>query len=209
MTTSPPLVLALALLASACSASSAPAATPEHAAPAEPSSAATAAAPSPREQTARKYAEAVRDPNVAAEHRGRLAMNGLSEAIFGLPADLRKAMEAVSGESVDPSQAATILMYGLLGSREASAALTRRCGKPFEAFADDLKKTPRPDRTRAVVSQCKPAWVADKEVPVLHFAAVLTAIAVEDLLTTSGGGTPAEVELARDCAGADRADAAR
>src|SRR4051794_18728495 len=142
----PSLILALSL--AACGGGSPsparPAATGEPAAQASAApSAASSAAPdaglSPREKSARKYAAVIKEPDVDAEQQGRLAMNGLSEPQFGLPASLRKAMEAVTGQSVDPSQLTTILMAGLSETKEAKDALAQRCGKPFDKFAEGLK----------------------------------------------------------------------
>jgi hypothetical protein len=204
-----PLLL-LSLLAAGCSASGggavAPAANTDPSA--QPSAApASGEALSPREKNARKYVEAIREGAADAEHSGRLATNGLSEEQFGLPAKLRRGMEAVTDASVDPSQATTILMLSLIETKEASESLTKRCGEPFEKFAEGLKKLSPPDRTKKVVAACKvEGRGSDKDLVVLNFAAVLTSVAVEELLKSGGSKSEAELEMARLIANFQRSD---
>lgn len=170
-----------------------------------PAASAAPAALSPREQTARKYAGIARDPASDQDMRGRLAMNGLAEPVFALPADLRKGMAAVTNPAVDPSQAATILMVSLLQTREAGEVLGRRCGQPFAAFAEELKALPPKERTRTVIARCRVTDVGSDAASSLLYASVLTSVAVEELLRASGGGSPSEIELARTAAQLQRA----
>jgi len=173
--------------------SSAPAAEPDVAEPAED----PAAESTPRAKDAAKWLHDMTTiEGIDLEQRGVLSLNGLSEEQFGLPAPLRKAMEVATSPGFDPSQQNRILVAGL--EEGAPDVVKELCGKPIDELMKEVIAAPEPTRAKLVIDQCKLAGVVDTaNVPKDSFAYPLVSAVVQKLFRAEGGHSKAELELAK------------
>jgi hypothetical protein len=187
------------------------AAVPES--PVTPSSAAAsvastaAASESPRAKDATKWLKDLQDPEIDLAQRGMVAANGLSEEQFGLPAQLRKGMEAISSQSVDPSQSARIIA-ATLGEAPMSELMTKQCGKPIADVMAAAQKVKPAEQAKLVVQQCKlDALIDGADLVKLSFTSVLLSAVVQKLLEADPAHSEAEIGLAKLIANHRRLDA--
>jgi len=204
------MVLSLVTVA-ACGGSTPPPEAPATSAPSaavtsEPSTAATPAE-SPRAKDATKWLKDFQDAELDLAQRGRLATNGLSEEQFGLPAPLRKAMEAATGEAVDPSQHVMILA-AMFREAPMSDEMAKLCGKPIVDVMAAAKKAKPAEQAKLVVQQCKlEAFIDSADLAKLSYASVLLSAVVQKLLSADPKHASAELGLAKLIANLDRLDA--
>lgn len=170
--------------------------------------AATAKAGPDRAKDAPKWLKDLQDEKeIDDAQRGRLAINGLSEEEFGLPPQLRKAMAAITGNSVDPSQSATIIAV-TLSEAPMSDVLAKRCGKPAKDVLNTVVKAKPAERTKLAVKLCKlDSMFPGAELGKLQVTAVLLSGVVQTLLEADPKHGEAEIGLARLAANFNRSDA--
>jgi hypothetical protein len=171
-----------------------------------PDSVTSANADSPRAKTATKVLAAIKEGAADDAQRGQLAASSFSEDTFGMPADLRRALQAVSGNQVDPSQSATIVAMALQQG-DAADAVERMCGESSKSFFGKILKTPPPDRAKFSVDHCKlGSFVAGADLTKLNYTSILLAGAVTDLSKHSGQSSPDELAIAAAIVNLHRAD---
>jgi len=186
------------MLTTACGGGSKDAASPDSVTSANPDS--------PRAKTATKYIAAIKEGAADDAHRGRLAANSFSEDAFDMPKSLKKALAAVSGNEVDPSQSATIVALALQEDDQADA-IERMCGESSKSFFGKILKTPSADRAKFSVDHCKlQSLVKDQDLSKLNYTSILLAGAVTDLSKRSGHSSPDELAIAAAIVHLHRAD---
>ena len=125
----------------------------------------------------------------------------------GLPPQLRKAMAAITSDSVDPSQRATIIA-ATLSEAPMADVLAKRCGKPAAEVLKAGKAAKPAERAKVVVKLCKlDSMFPGTELAKLDFTAVLLSGVVQSLLEADPKHGEAEIGLARLAANFHRSDA--
>lgn len=188
----------LAIVACAADPGAAPAVSPPRSGPQAAPSSATSADPappveSPREKLALRALGDIQEAD--AEQAARIAASELSEEDHGLSPLVRRALGAVAGEGVDPSQRARIIGSTFDEDAALRAAFDSVCRPGWNDLA--LAGVPEPERLARVEAACKGAPSAGPHAKPPHLSlAVALAIAVERLLDRNGG-TETERKIAR------------
>ena len=139
--------------------------------------------------------------------RGKVAINALSEEEFGLPSQLRRAMAAITSNSVDPSQSARIIAAALSEAPMAEL-VAKQCGKPTADVMKAAQKAKPAEQAKLVVKLCKlDSMFPGAELAKLDFTAVLLSAFVQKLLEADPKHGEAEIALARLAAHFHRSDA--
>jgi hypothetical protein len=176
------------------------------AAPSAATTAPSASSESPRAKDATKWLKDLQDPEIDLAQRGMVAANGLSEEQFGLPAGLRRAMEAISSQSVDPSQSARIIAV-TISEAPMSDVMSKQCGKPIVAVMDAAQKVKPAEQAKLVVQQCKlDALIDGADLAKLSYTSVLLSAVVQKLLEEDPEHSAAELGLAKLIANHRRLD---
>ncbi len=204
------LIAALVLCCAGCGSAPPPAASappPTSAEPA-PTPAPSAATPAPSAATpapsappstpgakdAAKWVKDLEAHPVDKRQQAELAANGLSGAEFKLPADLRRALAAISGESIDPEQRTRVVVSMLQDTQDGARIVQTLCGSPAKDVLDNMAPANQP--TPELIARCKLTGLVD-DAPQQHFAPVLLSAVLMKLLIEAGEGAPAELQLAR------------
>ncbi len=128
--------------------------------------------------------------------QGRLATNGLSEEQFGLPAAMRKGMEAATSLRYDNSQVDRIISATL--EEGAPKVVMELCGKPIAALVKEVLAVPESARTKLVIERCQLATLVDaSNIPPGSAMFPLLSGVVQKIFISEGGHSKAELELAK------------
>lgn len=162
-----------------------------------------------REAAATKHLETIKANNPTDEQAGRLAMSALSEEMFQLPPEVRKAMEPIWTGGADAAQTGVIALAMADGDDILKQSMSRRCGKSWPELLPAFEKLSPKEKTTMLLNDCGGAAslkldpaLADR----LNWGSVLLSMSVLNLLEVRGRISPDERALARKIAHAFRAD---
>lgn len=131
---------------------------------------------------------------VDKRHQAEVAAKGLSAAEFKLPADLRRGLVAISGESIDPDQRTRVVVSMLQDTQDGARTVQALCGSPATDVLDDMAPAKQP--TPELIARCRLTGLVE-DAAQQHFAPVLLSAVLMKLLADAGEGAPAELQLAR------------
>jgi hypothetical protein len=206
-------VIGVALAASAlslstgCGASDAAKKSSESPSDEGPGRLAPAAEPAPLSaEDARRAAEAEKTLKILNEihddppMRGRVATQGMAELEPDrLPPDYVRALEAIAGNGIDPSQAARII--GSMGEEPPGSEIVEKaCGKPLQALWEEVQAQPVDTRAKAIAKACgleMRGLVSMNELTGLNPMSPILVLVVHDILAAKGPLSKAEVEIIR------------
>ncbi len=162
--------------------------------------------PDPSEDTQRakdaaKWVKALASGEAAS--RGVSATVSLAEEQFGLPAPLRKGMEAFGSSRIDPSQVTRIIAAAL--EEGAPEMVQKLCGKPPSLLFKEIAGMPKGKWAKHTIDLCKLGGMIDVSgVADDSFVMPLLSVVVQKLFEAEGGHSKAEFELAKWIASARR-----
>lgn len=171
------------------------------AAPTASGSTAPATELTPRQKETALILKVFADPQTPPEppQRARLAANGLDQGGgYGLPKEQLRALTAVAGNDVDPSQCGRILLQAV---ESAKPVVEKRCGS-FDALKKTVENATggfghaKEAKVKAMIQACKITKVPDKEIPMLDPWALLASAVVSDELAASGQSNDDEQKIA-------------
>jgi hypothetical protein len=145
-----------------------------------------------------KYLKILEQDGVDGGHRGRIAASSLSEAQFGLSAQMKKTLEFLSSEQVDPLQTSRIIAELINEEPGASDTVKAACQKEWKLLRTELEKVEFEKRTPRLLAECKipPALLFGKAPEKINFSSLLLALVVEKSLEARGSISKAERGIA-------------